>query len=327
MKIIITGAAGFIGTHLVKYCLSQGHEVLAIDNKWTISHELLELKKTQLLICRNINVATEISYLITNFKKFEPEICYCLSAYASEGRSNHIRSFIHHNNTVGTANVINACVNHKCKLVFTSSVAVYSGLPPFSEQTNPNPIDEYGNSKYISERSIAIAIATQNLEAVVIRPRNVIGRGQNLFDPSRNLFGIWMYRALNNLPCHIYGDGSNKRSFTPVQNLIPALYKAKDSSSTDYNMGDTFVWSIEQVAELFKKVTGYNNFEYVTQRHEVKEAFCRNEKAEIMLGYREIMSVEECLVDMWAWAQTVPMRELDKMPELETHVNAHSSLK
>jgi len=80
-----------------------------------------------------------------------------MAAYASEGRSNHIRTFIHQNNTIGTSNIINACVNYNCKLVFLSSVAVYSGTPPFNEETIPNPIDEYGLSKLMSEKSIQIA--------------------------------------------------------------------------------------------------------------------------------------------------------------------------
>ncbi len=320
-RVLITGAAGFIGSHLTQYCLDQGHEVTAYDKAPFGTGNWNDRTYPQQ---RDILDAEFLNKLFTA-QKFD--VCYHLASYASEGRSNHIRSFIHSNNTVGTANVINACVNHKCKLVFTSSVAVYSGIPPFSEQTHPNPIDEYGNSKYISERSIAIAIATQNLEAVVVRPRNVVGRYQNLFDPSRNLFGIWMYRALNNLPCLIYGDGSNIRSFTPVQNLVPALYRAKDSSSTDYNVGSTKLMTIAHAASLFREITGYNNFESVEPRHEVKEAYCLNAKAEVMLGYKDQIPLEECLLDMWAWAQEQKMRPLDVPPPLEVEVNAHSSLK
>src|SRR5688572_13033336 len=131
-NILITGAAGFIGSHLVKYCLEQGHDVLGIDKQTPDTRHL------RLQIDKSVDYQLEIfdlaigrdahqGYLESIFSDFKPDVCYHLAAYASEGRSNHIRSFIHQNNTVGTANVINACVNHKCKLVFTSSVAVYSG--------------------------------------------------------------------------------------------------------------------------------------------------------------------------------------------------------
>lgn len=319
MRILITGSHGFIGSHLMNYCIEQGHKVVGIDNQvdgQTPSGEFgLDIRSAFHL--RNI------------FEQFKPEVCYHLAAYASEGRSNHIRSFIHTNNTVGTANVINACVNHKCKLVFTSSVAVYSGSPPFTEAMTPNPIDEYGLSKYMSEQSIKIAGHTQGLNWCIIRPRNVYGPGQNLFDRSRNLFGIWMYNALNDLPCVIFGDGSQGRSFTYIDDIIPCLYKAKDVINEIINLGASQPWTVEMAAEAFKIVTGYRNFIHTEPRHEVQEAFCNVDKSVAMLGFGAggETHMEHGLAVMWDWAKQQPMRSLDEMPKLEVTVNAHSSLK
>lgn len=332
MTILITGAAGFIGSHLAYHCIKEGHTVTLVDNDAKRLHEVFSnIPENRLAtFWRVIDVAKEPHLLEEYFKYQKPDVCFHLAAYASEGRSNHIRSFIHSNNTVGTANVINACVNHNCKLVFTSSVAVYSGESPFYEFTRPNPIDEYGLSKYMSEQSIKIASKTQGLEYCIVRPRNVYGPGQNMFDPSRNLFGIWMYNALNNKPCLIYGDGEQKRSFTYIDDLIPSLYKAITIRKSSVNLGSGISYTLNFASETFKKVTGYHNFQHVEARHEVMEATCDTAMARDLLGW-PISSAETKLYPgvekMWDWAKTVPMRELDKMPELEVTVNAHSSLK
>lgn len=333
-RVIVTGAAGFIGTHLSRYCLDHGHEVHMIDNNWTNNedgHEVVSFDSKGKYHIYDIDVAdrrhNEYQGLGMLFNMIKPDVCYHLAAYASEGRSNHIRSFIHQNNTVGTANVINACVNNKCKLVFTSSVAVYSGSPPFTEAMTPNPIDEYGLSKYMSERSIQIAAETQGLEYCIIRPRNVYGPGQNIFDRSRNLFGIWMYNVLNNHPCLIF-NGANVRTFTYIDDIIPCLYKAKDVKGEIINLGSVIeLTSIDRAANVFQKVTGYYNFEYTEPRHEVREAFCSAIKSKQLLAFEDKTSLEEGLTKMWEWAKTVPMRPLDHMPPLEVTQGAHSSLK
>lgn len=334
MKILITGAAGFIGTHLSKFCLDQGHDVYMIDNNWHDDHpfggritHLNPKHKTY-----DIDVAdrwhNEYQGLEALFDNISPDVCYHLAAYASEGRSNHIRSFIHQNNTVGTANVINACVNSKCKLVFTSSVAVYSGSPPFTESVTPNPIDEYGLSKYMSERSIQIAGYTQGLDYCIIRPRNVYGPGQNIFDRSRNLFGIWCYNALNDLPLTIYGDGLQKRTFTYIDDIIPPLYNAKDLSCEIVNLGAERAYDINEAAETFAMVANYySKFIRTEPRHEVQEAFCNTYKSRHRLGFEDKTPLEVGLAKMWEWAKTVPMRALDVPPPLEVEINAHSSLK
>lgn len=326
-RVIVTGAAGFIGSWLTKYCLQQGHDVYALDQHWSLDHELKADYWNSKLHRYTINIARQTTDLESIFAQVKPEVTFALHAYASEGRSNHIRSFIHYNNTVSMANVINASVNNKCHLVFSSSVAVYSGEPPFTETMSPNPLDEYGLSKWTSEKSIQIAAATQGLEYCIIRPRNVIGPGQNLFDRSRNLFGIWMYNALNNLPCLIYGDGSQSRTFTYIDDIIPCLYKAKDVKNEIINLGAMEMWTINDASDVFKKVTKYTNFKSIEPRHEVAEAYCNTSKSRNLLGFGKETPLEEGLTKMWEWAKTVPMRPLDQMPPLEVTTNAHSSLK
>lgn len=333
MKILITGAAGFIGSHLAKYCLEKGHYVIGID-KERQSTKFLELEKYDDIVYRtdtfDIAIGRNTDYINDLFEALKPDVCYHLAAYASEGRSNHIRSFIHQNNTVGTANVINACVNHKCKLVFTSSVAVYSGSPPFTETMTPRPIDEYGLSKYMSERSIQIAGDTQGLDYCIIRPRNVYGPGQNMWDRSRNLFGIWCYNALHDLPLIVFGDGGNMRNFTYIDDMIPCLYNGKNVSSEVINLGSSVGYSIQEAVDAFVAVTGYNNVQYTEARHEVETAVCNVSKSERLLDwnlYGTTTRLKDGIDAMWEWAKQQPERPLQSMPPLEVTVNAHSSLK
>ena len=328
-KILITGAAGFIGSALSKYCLlHKGHEVYGLDQHWSLDHELKNNYWNSKFHRYAINIARQTEDLESIFEQVKPDVTFALHAYASEGRSNHIRSFIHYNNTVSMANVINTCVNHNCKLVFTSSVAVYSGSPPFTETMEPNPVDEYGLSKWTSEKSIQIAGFTQGLDWCIIRPRNVYGPGQNMWDRSRNLFGIWMYNALHGLPLTIYGDGEQSRSFTYIDDIIPCLYRAKDVSGEIINLGSTLHHTVKAACYKFAEVTGYKNIVHIDARHEVKEAFCDVSKSQKLLGFGDHETdLEIGIARMWEWARSQPERPLQEMPPLETNINAHSSLK
>lgn len=327
MKILITGAAGFIGSNLVHWLINNtDHELLGMDNLSTghlsnmPKHERFQFELADVRYVRGMEGVFQI---------FKPDVCYHCAAYASEGRSNYIRSFIHFNNTVGTANIINACVNHNCKLIFTSSVAVYSGEPPFSEITDPNPIDEYGLSKLMSEKSIEIAGREHGLEWCIIRPRNVFGERQSIWDASRNVAGIWTYQALHNIPMTIYGDGSNRRSFTYIESILPCLHEAINVKNEIINLGMGGSLSIKEFNDMFKKVTGYTNVFHLEPRHEVKEAYCNVKKSIQLLGFyptRAVDMLERGISNMWSWAKLQPERELLIPPRLEIKKTNHSSI-
>lgn len=331
IKILITGVCGFIGSRFANWVLDtqQGDVlVIGIDN---LSGGFIENIEGLPIIFHNGDIR-DSEFLEAVFKHHKKiDYVYHFAAFASEGRSNHIRSFIHHNNTVGTCNVINACVNNDAHLIFTSSVAVYSGTPPFNEKTEPCPIDEYGLSKYMSERSIEIAGLQQGLRWTIVRPRNVFGAGQNLFDPSRNLFGIMCYRALNELPIEIYGDGTNSRAFTPISDILKPLWNCRKYDKQIFNLGSSRVHTIKDIVMAFCATSGYNgsNIKYVDERHEVRHAYCDTKKSEDFLGYNSVNEFNNLLFEMdqmWQWAKKQPMRPLMDPPPLETTKNAHSSL-
>lgn len=327
MKILITGSSGFIGSNFFHWFLGNtDNEIVGLDNMSTgfVENEPIGVEgKSFSFIHTDITDGKVIQKV---FEREKPDICYHFAAYAAEGRSNYIRSFNHHNNTVGTANIINACVNHNCKLIFTSSVAVYSGVPPFYERTIPNPIDSYGVSKYCSEMDIRIAGETQGLDWCIIRPRNVYGERQSLWDSARNVFAIWMNQILNDEPMTIFGDGSNKRSFTYIEDILEPLFNAKDVSKEIINLGTDAVYSIKEANEMLQKITGYDKVTYLEARHEQPEAFCDIEKSVRLLGYKNKTRLVDGLAKMWYWAQQQPRREKQIPPALEVVKTNHSSI-
>lgn len=328
MRILITGVAGLIGSNFAKWLLENtDHEVIGIDNFTGGELEILPSEIHYFRFTWVVADVTDEDHIKQIFSISKPDICYHFAAYAAEGRSNYIRCFNHSNNTVGTANIINACVNYNCKLVFTSSVAVYSGVPPFTELMEPKPIDSYGVSKYCSEMDIKIAGEQQGLDWCIIRPRNVYGPGQNLFDPARNVMGIWMYQILHNQPMTIYGTGEQTRSFTYIDNILEPLYKANEVSKEIINLGSHTAHSVKEANELLQKITGYDKVEYLEPRHETQDAFCEITKSQRLLGYNKETRLVDGLAKMWHWAQQQMDRPLQTPPALEVFKTNHSSIK
>src|SRR3989344_8881485 len=214
-NILVTGGAGFIGSHLVDYLIMKGHKVTVLDD---LSGGLRE----------NVNPkSTFLKGSITDRKLVREavegkEIIYHLAAYAAEGLSHFIRRYNYNNNLIGSINLINSSIEHEVKkFLFTSSMAVYgSGNPPFDEYQIPKPEDPYGIAKYAVEQDLRVANEVFGLERVVIRPHNVYGTRQFLGDPYRNVIGIWMNMIMQGKRPLIYGDGEQTRAFSYIGDVI-----------------------------------------------------------------------------------------------------------
>lgn len=241
------------------------------------------------------------------------EIVYHFAAYAAEGLSPFIRKFNYSCNLVATANVVNACIEHQVgRLVFTSSMAVYGvGEPPFKESDIPAPIDPYGVAKFACEMDIKIAGEQHQLDWCIIRPHNVYGRNQNIWDRYRNVLGIWMYQYKHDMPFTIFGDGSQIRAFSCIDDCLEPLWKAGNdprASKQIINIGSWKYYSIKDASEVLKRVIGDGTIKYQESRHEVKEALPSHEKSIQLLDYEDKTSLEDGLMDMWNWAKDQPNR-------------------
>src|SRR5580704_697308 len=187
-KVLVTGVAGFIGSHVASQLLKQGHSVVGLDDLSGGFEDHVPLGTH--FVKGSINDEALINRL---FAEHRFEYVFHLAAYAAEGLSHFIKRFNYTNNLLGSVNLINASVNTgtvKC-FVFTSSIAVY-GLNqlPMSEEAVPQPEDPYGIAKYAVELDLKESHEMFGLNHVIFRPHNVYGENQNLGDRYRNVIGI-----------------------------------------------------------------------------------------------------------------------------------------
>ena len=257
-------------------------------------------------------VNDDINYI---FEEKPIDFVYHFAAYAAEGLSPFIRKYNYSNNLLATANVINACINYKIKrLIFTSSMAVYgNGNPPFDENDLPNPIDPYGVAKYACEMDIKIAGEQHGLDWSIIRPHNVYGIKQNIWDRYRNVLGIWMYQIINNQRPTIFGDGQQKRAFSYVDDSVVPFWNASQKENCIgeiINLGGVKEYSINDACNILINITGKNLKPlYLEARHETKYAWATWKKSTDLLNFKHNVDLEEGVTKMWEWAQKQPNRE------------------
>jgi len=308
-RVLITGAAGLLGSRLADWIISNRPDckVLGIDNLSGGYREHVNSKVDFVQIdCQSEQISNV-------FERFKPDVVYHFAAYAAEGLSPFIRKFNYDNNLLATANIINECIKHSVdRLVFTSSMAVYGiGNPPFDEQDQPSPIDPYGVAKYACEMDIQIAGEQHGLDWCIIRPHNVYGEKQNIWDTYRNVLGIWMYQNLMGAELTIFGDGSQKRAFSYIGDMLEPLWKAgidDRASKQIVNLGSGKEYSINEACDTLCRIMGGGKKVYKEQRHEVKNAHPTWEKSVSILDYEDKTSLEEGLGQMWEWAKVQPSR-------------------
>ena len=193
-RALVTGAAGFIGSHVAAHCLELGFETVAVDD---LSGGFRENVPAEAIWeegdVRNGRFVREI------FERHAPiDYVYHLAAYAAEGLSHFIRAYNYRTNLEATVNLVNEAVRWQSKrFVFASSIAVYgAGQVPMIESLQPRPEDPYGISKYAAELDLSAAAEMFGLPYTVFRPHNVYGERQNVADPYRNVVGIFMSAGL-----------------------------------------------------------------------------------------------------------------------------------
>ena len=308
MKILITGVAGLLGSRLADWMIKNtDYTIIGIDNLSGGYKENIHKD----VIFYNCDVSDGIESI---FDKHKPDYVYHMAAYAAEGLSPFIRKYNYKNNLLATAEIINNCIKFDVRrLVFTSTLAVYgNGTPPFSEEDQLHPIDPYGVTKFGCEMDIQIAGKQHGLDWCIIRPHNVYGVKQNIWDKYRNVLGIWMYQHLNGQDLTIFGDGEQKRAFSYIDNCLEPLWKAAindNASKQIINVGGIKEYSINEASDILIKVMGGGKKRYLEPRHEVKYAYPTYQKSIDVLDYTEDIELEEGLKYMWDWARKQPNRE------------------
>ena len=325
MKILITGVAGLIGSNLSKHFLQNKYEIIGIDDlsggyRDFIPNEV-KFYNFNLLDSKKVDEV---------FKIEKPDYVYHLAAYAAEGLSPYIRKYNYENNIICSINIINACINYGVKkIIFTSSMAVYGEQePPFIESLTPTPVDPYGIAKYAVEQDLREAYQKFNLNYTIVRPHNVIGVNQNIWDRHRNVIGIWIRRIINNQSITIYGDGLQTRAFSDIKFYMKPFEKLMFEYSNDiFNIGADKEFKIIDVAKILQKIAFKHGFEseieYFEPRTEVKHAFCNHNKAKQLLDFKDETNIEKTIEEMFLWAVKQPTREVKNM-DYEIEKNMYS---
>ncbi|MBD5473708.1 MAG: NAD-dependent epimerase/dehydratase family protein [Lachnospiraceae bacterium] len=300
MKIFITGIAGFLGSHLADALLAEGHEVLGCDNLiGGYLDNVPDGAEFYQVDCQYLNTMNKLMQGV--------DVVYHTACTAYEGLSVFSPNLVCQNTYQITASVASAAISQGVKrFVYCSSMARYGTqeIVPFTEDMDPKPQDPYGISKLSAERLLQCLSEVHGMELVIAVPHNIIGPRQKYDDPYRNVASIMINLMLQGRQPIIYGDGSQKRCFSFIQDDITCLEKLafqKDLVGEIINIGpdEEFV----TINELAETIADLINFKldpiYVPGRpQEVKLATCSAEKARKLLGYKTQYTLQQGLEEM-----------------------------
>ena len=322
-QVLVTGAAGFIGSHVCAHLLGAGHRVTGLDDlsggfrdHVPQGVEFIEGSVTDTALVQKV------------FAQHQFEHVFHLAAYAAEGLSHFIKHFNYTNNLLGSVNLINAAVNHNVKcFVFTSSIAVYGrNQLPMTEEAVPQPEDPYGIAKYAVELDLREAHEMFGLNHVIFRPHNVYGENQNLGDRYRNVIGIFMNQIMQGQPMTIFGDGSQTRAFSFIDDVAPVIAAsiARPACYNQvYNVGADKAYSVAELARVVAKAMGAEpNIKMLEARNEVVHAYSAHEKVRKHFGdLIKNIPLEAGVARMAAWAKKTGARQGKSFEGIEVRKN------
>jgi UDP-glucose 4-epimerase len=303
-RVLVTGGAGFIGSHVADALIARGHDVTILDD---LSGGFREnVPAAAVFVSGSVVDHALVDRL---FAEHRFEHVYHLAAYAAEGLSHFIKRFNYMNNVIGSMNLLNAAINSGVQaFVFTSSIAVYgSTSPPMSEDDLPAPEDSYGIAKYSVEMELRACRDLFGLNYVIFRPHNVFGPRQNIGDRYRNVVGIFMNQILQGQPMTIFGDGTQTRAFSYVDDVAPMIAEAIDlpqSWNQTFNVGADQPYSLLELAKAVAAAMGVEpRIRHLEPRHEVQHAHSSHDKAHGVFGIRPQTTLEAGLARMAAWVR------------------------
>lgn len=323
---LVTGGAGFIGSHLANYLINRGDKVVVLDD---LSGGFLENIPDNAIFRKGS--ITDHAFVDALFEEYHFDFVYHLAAYAAEGLSHFIRRFNYTNNLIGSVNLINAAVNFKVKcFVFTSSIAVYGDNNlPHTEDQFPLPKDPYGIAKYATELDLKNAHDLFGLNSIVFRPHNVYGPHQNIGDKYRNVVGIFMNQCLKNEPLTIFGDGSQTRAFTYVEDIISPLADAvleKCNFNQTFNLGSEEIASVNQLAQLVSETLNATpNIRFLDRREEALHAYSDHAKLIHHFGQIPATSLANGVQKMAKWVKQFGTRKSQSFDHIEISKNLPDS--
>jgi UDP-glucose 4-epimerase len=318
MKVLITGVAGFMGSHLADAFISRGHEVIGIDN---------------LVGGYMDNVPSGVDFRLADLGDFNAvkdifngvDLVVHSACTAYEGLSVFSPALVTKNTSHITTVALSASVRAGVKkFVHMSSMARYGKQQtPYTENMTPLPEDPYGIAKVASEQLVKNICETHGMDYVILVPHNIIGPRQKYDDPFRNVASIMINRILQGKQPIIYGDGNQVRCFSfweDVSNPLMVACETNVANGKTINIGpdEEFV-TINELFERVAKIMNYNDKPiYLPERpKEVKHAVCSSDLSREILGYNTTKTLDEGLTEMAKWIRMKGVRPFDYHLELE----------
>jgi UDP-glucose 4-epimerase len=308
---LVTGGAGFIGSHVAEALLERGHRVTVLDDlsggfpdNVPIGARFIQGSIADAGLVERLFIESQFDYV------------YHLAAYAAEGLSHFIKRFNYENNLIGSVNLINASVNHGVQcFVFTSSIAVYGASPtlPMTEDTPAHPEDPYGIAKLAVEQELAATWRLFGLDYVIFRPHNVYGERQNIGDRYRNVVGIFMNQLLKGEPLTIFGDGTQTRAFSYIGDVAPVIAASAETPAARnqvFNIGADQPYSVNALAEGVAGAMGIvPKIRHLPARNEVLHAYSTHDKVQRVFDLPPAHALEDGLARMAAWVKAHGARQ------------------
>jgi UDP-glucose 4-epimerase len=322
LKVLISGAAGFIGSHVCRRCINLGMDVVALDD---LSGGFIEnIPQKAKFIKLSILDYEQLKLL---FKEEKFDYVYHLAAYAAEGLSHFIRRFNYNNNLIGSINLINLSVLYHIKcFVFTSSIAVYGfAQVPMIEEIIPIPTDPYGISKYGVELDIKTASEMFGLNYIIFRPHNVYGENQNVSDKYRNVIGIFMNQILKGESLTVFGDGKQKRAFSYIDDVAPIIAEStlnKSAYGEVFNIGGETPYTINELIDAISDSMNITpKINYLPERKETKIAYSDHSKIKKYFNITETTPLKIGVDKMAKWAYEFRCKPTKNFDNIEIPYN------
>ena len=325
MRIIVTGAAGFMGSWLAARLAAAGHAVWALDNGQggttvPVGFEIVTTTPgatVQRAFTWN-DLGAPYSDLVQHFGAFKPEVLVHLAANAREGASQFQPEAVTRSGLWAYVRTLRACIaaGSLKRVVLFSSMARYGvgeGAPPFEEHYRPLPQDVYAVNKVAMEDVTKALAAVHDFVWSILVPHNVMGPGQ-AFDRYRNVVTIFVNQIMRGEPLTVFGDGTQRRAFSYIDDSLPC-YEAAVVGAADnevVNVGGRVDININDLLAVIKEYMGVLDHPvvYLADRPlEVKDAWCTTAKSVRLLGYREIVGWREGVRRTCEWARVGGSRE------------------
>jgi UDP-glucose 4-epimerase len=311
-RILVTGGAGFIGSHLVDLLIGRGEQVIVYDNLKTGRRDYVHPRAE--FVHGDV---TDESALLAVFERGVDAVCH-IAGQASIRLSYLDPAADLNVNTLGTINVLKGCFAHRVpRLLFASSMTIYGNprLVPTPETAPPDPVSYYGITKYAAERYVHLASARSDIDfrlnVTSFRMFNVYGVRQSLNNAYQGVFAIFIGNVLRGEPINIHADGEQSRDFVHVSDVVRAWADALDhpaSTGEVINLGSGRATSVNRLCDLVLENFGHTRATYAVRHHPAQPGDIRLSAADVtkarqLLGWQPTVPFEDGMRETIAWAR------------------------